>query len=160
MVNETQVVDDGHFYDNLIHNVIKDWRKFEEVLLNDEYLPHHLLEGNLDGFTQFLKENPQKISKSLIENLIINYGHYTNAYNYYYILRILDLIVKENPYNFTLFDDEYKDEQFVRKAFEANPDVKEYFTNVHCLYVSENPLSKLCCEVIKSYKMLKIFIGV
>lgn len=160
MENETQSVDDVDFYNKLIRDVSQDWRKFEEVLLNDEYLSLCLLEENLDGFTQFLKENPHKISRVLIENLLINYGHYRNAYEYYYILRIIDLIVRNNPYYFSLFDEEYKDEQFVRKAFEANPYVKEYFTKVHCLYVSENPLSKLCCSVIKSYKMLKIFIGV
>lgn len=159
MVNETQVVDDGHFYDNLIRDIIKDWRKFEDVLLNDEYLPHHLLEVNLDGFTQFLKENPSKANKSLIESIIINHRYYTDAYDYYYILRILDLIVKENPYYFTLFDDEYKDQQFVKTAYAANPDVKEYFSSIHCLYISDNPLSKLCCNAIMYYKLFKIFIG-
>lgn len=152
---------DDDFYDNLINQIVKDWRKYEDVLVNDIYLPIHFLNENLDGFTQFLVENPTLLNEQIVDNLFLTYAsRKPTVQEYYCILRILPLIIKRDYCDFTLFDPDFFDEQFVRIAYEADPRIFDYLSNVQQLYVSDNFFAKQICKLIKIYKTFIASLGV
>lgn len=144
------------FDDKLHHELKQNWKQHRELLINDSYLVHTLLELDLDGFTEFLIENPSKMTEQLFQDIIISYAcNFCGDRVYYKLLRILPILVKFDPHAFFLFHKEYKDEQFTKLAFESNPEVEKYFDNVHKIYVSENPIAKLQCSLIRGYKFFK-----
>lgn len=133
-----------------------NWEQHRELLINDPYLVYKLLELNLDGFTEFLIENPSKLNENLLKDIIISYAcNFAGDRVYYKLLRILPILVKFDPHSFFLFHKEYKDEQFTKIAFESNPEVAQYFDSVHKIYVSESPIAKLQCSLIRGYKFFK-----
>lgn len=149
---EHEEAQEEHFYKELSEN----WRKFKDELLNDSFLPHVLLERNLDGFTEFLKENPTVLTSQLADNLYVTYGaFFTNDRDYYSILRVIPIIVKYEPWYFSLFNEKYKDEQFCRVALRSNKEVYKHFTKLEKVYVSENPFAKIVCSLIRTFKTFK-----
>ena len=147
---------DEVFEEHLYIEISENWRKHKELLLNDSYIPHVLLERNLNGFTEFLKENPKSLTSQLADDLYMTHGaKFTNDRDYYSLLRVIPILVEYDPWYFSLFHTDYKDEQFCRVAYKANKDIEQYLTKIEKVYVSENVFAKMICSLIRTVKTLK-----
>lgn len=144
------------YKDHVFEDLKINWRRQKDILLSDPNLPSVLLKTNLDGFTEFLSENPKAFTFALADELIDEYGKdFINDNIYYYILRVLHIIIENDFWYFTEFDDKYKDELFTRIAYESNPEVCVHFNKLHKIYISDHPIARLVCSAITTFKVFK-----
>lgn len=136
------------------------WYHVTDDIKGDVNLQYVLLNHSFDEFTQFAKHHVDKLDDLLIDKVIKLYGDCSQSnWIYYYMIRILHLVLIPAS-NIKRFDSSYYDEQFFKKAYEANPEVVNFVpTRYRKIYYSKGIFSKVARAAIVQYKLFKAAIG-
>ncbi len=113
---------------------------------------------NFDLFTQFVTGNLEKLEykviKYIFEFLDRNENH--TAYNYYYLLRIIDKILADEPSNIKRVPRFFIDEHFIKTCYKVCPESVEFMTKFDTrVYLGTKLKYRILCNLIKSFKLLK-----
>lgn len=115
---------------------------------------------SLDNFTLLaLKHNYMHWTLcSIFINTLNKESNRTNV-NYYYLLRVIHLIVKpeNSTYSFERLNKFYKDEQLYRKAYKANASVTNTMTGLEVFtYLSNSRIAKVMRTFLSLYNISKL----
>lgn len=117
-----------------------------------------LIDTDLDRFTQLVKDGQITMSSRVEDYFILNHCMSVHSpTEYYYVLRTLPALFEGDGYmNFILFSKDFHDEQFIKKAYEANPKIRQYITNTqYLMYVEKSFPYNLAADVIRGWNTLK-----
>ena len=129
---------------------IKDFIESESVQIS-----------KIDDFEKFtlmasahLEKLEYKVVKYVIEHLECKENQ--TAWTYYRLLRILPLILKDEPSNLIKIPSYYFDEQLVKLAYSTVPESVNYMSNTETkIYLSQKLHFKFTRYCIKSFNMFK-----
>lgn len=135
-----------------------DTKTIELVTTLIEYLNEDKLQ--LDKFTTYAVKNdflPEFIIARFID--ILNKEENKTHMNYYYLLRVIPLIVEHPIVQFAKIDKFYKDEQLYRVAYTHNANITRTMTEWQMLYyLSNSKVSKLLRSITVMFTLAKIAI--
>lgn len=98
----------------------------KELLKTDPAVMIEAIKANNNSFTLFAAEEIDEFPKEVLEFYFYYLCfEYHGAFQYYYTLRILHLLLKDSS-NIMLFHSKFIDEQFIKKAFSVNPEIKNH----------------------------------
>lgn len=127
----------------------------QELLKSDSAVMISAIKENNNSFTLFaskeINELPQDVIDFYLNYLCVNYH---GAFQYYYTLRILHLLLKDSK-NILKFNKKYIDEQFIKKAYNVNPDIEIYVPNKVLLFTSDKIIFKLLRVIFKFIQTTK-----
>lgn len=113
---------------------------------------------NFDLFTQFVVGNLDKLEYKVINYIFEFLDRKENhtAYNYYYLLRIIDKILADEPSNIKRVPRFFIDENFIKTCYKVCPESVEFMTKFDSrVYLGTNWKYRILCNLIKSFKLLK-----
>ena len=108
---------------------------------------------NIDILTDDLRKGVVLYTKDIHDFFVDYTKEFHGDLEYYYILRVLPLMIEYDHNIFKTISKKYKDEQFCKVAYDTCSKVYEHLTFLQRIYVQANLLAKVIKSIVKMIKV-------